>query len=390
MSSLITKKYTVCLYVQGLGQKPWFFDDTINLVTNGCPQKHLKFSQTIDMSDFDYETSQFTSSTSETVFNNRTSDLVAASQAHPNMTVHVKLCLNKDPNNKNYETIPHQKTRLVFLIDRIKSLSNSVRIVLVGHSQGGLVNLEAATERPYQIERLISLSTPYAPSFLASLYGAVIAFEDYLNAMMAVLYPGVSTQILPYFSSCVSTLAEASYYNNLKARWDSLPYRPHLLAICGISCKLKTPGPSMPYFNNMTPIWQPTDDYRAFDGLVSAQEQNAISHAQIVNLYDSSLPCASTLRFLNVPCANSHSANCIGPCPLPIVSYTDVLASFATHMGTYWDEAWAAANDAMKNLPFSSAEYVRPIYDAFIGAFSHGRICTSPEAIQLIRGKLES
>ena len=389
MSSLIVNKYTVCLYVQGLGQGNTFFSNTINLITSSCPAKHIDFNISIDMVGFDCTTNQFWNPSTADIFNQITASLVNISLANPNKIIHARLGLNVDEAGFNYDLITNQKTKLLYVIDRIKNLSNAVRIILIGHSQGGLVNLEATIERPNQIERLISLSTPYSPVYAAALFDQVNEIREVYNTI-AFAFNGQTYGLSPYFSVCVDTLASESYFNSLKTRWSALPYRPHLLAICGISSRIKTNGPLRPFFHGMEVTWEFTDDYRASDGLVSIQEQNAVPNAQIVNLYDDSIPCISSSLFLNTPCANSYSGTCISTCPLPFLDPSQIAITFLQHPNSYKDDALNAAEQAMNNQPFSGPDYVRPIYDAFIGRFSHARICTSAEAIQLIRGKLES
>lgn len=225
MSSLIVNKYTICLYVQGLGQYDTFFEPTINLITSACPQKHAGFYLSVNMQDFDSVSGHFSDPNDEDVFDQTTELLVNTALANPNKTIHARIYINIDPYGQRYDIIENQKTKLVYLIDRIKSLSNSVRIVLIGHSQGGLVNLEAAIARPYQIERLISLSTPYAPVYVAKLFEQINEIRVIFNGVFEILNGG-PYDLSPYSSICVSTLASETYFNDLKGRWNALPYGP--------------------------------------------------------------------------------------------------------------------------------------------------------------------
>lgn len=45
--------------------------------------------------------------------------------------------------------------------DVVKTLNSKVRINLIGHSRGGLINMKYAIDYPYNVDSLVSLGTPY-------------------------------------------------------------------------------------------------------------------------------------------------------------------------------------------------------------------------------------
>lgn len=109
---------------------------------------------------------------------NQLAEIVDLSLNNPNKAILVKTSLDesvysydKDKKETEYlgfDSIENQSIKLVYLVKKIKSLSSKIRLILVGHSQGGLVNLETACKVPSKIHKLISISTPYSPVLMAN------------------------------------------------------------------------------------------------------------------------------------------------------------------------------------------------------------------------------
>ena len=222
-------------------------------------------------------------------------------------------------SNHNLDSIESQKNKLIFIIDEIKKYS-SVELSLVGHSQGGLVNLEATIERSFSIKRVISISTPYAPVYL----GEKLIFLDFffqIGGESAYNLFCNDSKNIPAYKASVEKLCSSSYYSDLKNRWNNLSIKPPLTVITGTAGHLSIyiPGISNPnYYNPDTLNKYP------FDCLVRFYEQTNIQNARFIHLVDKNIPCYEEKGFAKATCYYQHGIymSCKKTCNLSSISFT--------------------------------------------------------------------
>lgn len=280
------------IYQHGLGDGPNRFSETISKLVAKKPSKNAKYTSDkyseshIDMSSYDGENNCYKDDASKTKIINRINDLREFCDKNPNKNVHVATRLNGN------EPIEYQKNRLVELIKYLKNtLGLSRDIVLVGHSQGGLVNLETAIEIPTYISQIISINTPYSANSIAIKATCLINFCNMISVDAAEYYLSIGEKDAKKmdeeekaelakkadgFESCVKALADSDYLEGLKSRWSNLTNRPKLHVITSASALDVT---------NLGLTKRP------FDCLVNLNAQKDIAYDTVQYLVPLSVPC---------------------------------------------------------------------------------------------------
>lgn len=239
MSSIVNNfKYKIVLFQGGLQDDGDGFKKTLELLEKSSSDC-LKYKTKIDMSDFNAPLNCFfgkfgeyySKSTQALIdFKILIADIVAFSKENKGKSILVSTFLNKAFKSEyNLDSIENQKIKLNFIIDELKRYDN-VEISLVGHSQGGLVNLECAIERNLKINRVISISTPYAPVYL----GEKLIFLDFfmkLGGASAYKIFCNDQEEMDRYKTCTETLCSKTYFDNLKSKWNNLEIRPKLFVI---------------------------------------------------------------------------------------------------------------------------------------------------------------
>lgn len=309
-----SKKYTVVLFQGGLGDHGEGFNYTIDLLkskTTGV----IKYNTTLQMHDYDVIKEEFynygkdgyltKASNIVATITSQIAEIVNLSLNNPNKAILVKTSLDEsvysyDKNKKEtkylgFDSIENQSIKLIYLINKIKSLSNKIRLILVGHSQGGLVNLETACKVPGKIEKLLSISTPYSPVLMAN---KLICIATIVNIFGQNVYNFVapSPELAPKYKDRVETLGSSNYFKELKDRWNNLSSRPDLIVIEGVS------GHLFEMIINPDPTCGNTLMKKPFDGLVGVGEQTEIEHCTKHVLTDRNLPCYITGTFKDTTC----------------------------------------------------------------------------------------
>ncbi|MBR2138153.1 MAG: hypothetical protein IKC22_07550 [Bacilli bacterium] len=335
MSSVNKTKYKLVLYQSGLGTAHDYYNDTFEKIIKNdssslmYSEKNKTYKNTfIDMTEYDCEKGYFYGLNSNgykgrsteltNKFNNLIQDIVNTMINNPTKIVHVKTQLNDSFDFADgFDTIENQKIKLMKIINSFKSYNLNLEIYLVGHSQGGLVNLETAIEMPTDIKKMISISTPYSPVSVAK----NLLYIDRLikKAKLGGLLVGDSEEETARYENCANTLTSKDYFKNLKKKWDNLAKRPKLLVITGTSgfvtktvSEFVTIG--VPPFT--TSMMMTFDKKHPFDGLVLTCEQKDISYDNIVNITSKSLPCYSEETFVKKICGANIYDRCQG-CNLP-------------------------------------------------------------------------
>ena len=401
MSSVISqKKCKIVLFQGGLGDGGHAFDETIKLLVK-TSLVFKKYPTRIDMTHYNSASGCFygvvsgyysKSTEAENEFQTLIANIVEFSKNNAGKTILVHTYLNHGfKSEHNLETIANQKIRLVRIIKELKRYGD-IDVSLVGHSQGGLVNLEAAIEVPNMIKQLISISTPYAPVYLAEKLIFLDFFFKIGGARAYELFCKKSENI-PAYEASVETLASSSYFNNLKDRWNNLTARPQLTVITGTAGLIYTDR-SVPDIGSYTPNVMITKE--PFDGLVKIKEQNSISHAKFIHLVNKNVPCYDSKKYSNSICSfrSNYSRTCEEHCTLRDISFS----------GTIIDVLFAQIGKAIKgqdiddfaNNPVVVAIYsgaynrseevqidnnYQKYYDLYADDFSHAWIVEAADTI---------
>jgi hypothetical protein len=329
MSSIISsKKYKIALFQVGLEDSCDSFDQTMNLLSKAS-LNFIKYNKKIDMSHFNPEQNCFygnfngyyTKSTIATIdFKTLIANIVSYAKENEGKTIMVGTNLNRGFNtNHNLDSIENQKIKLIYIIDEIKKYSN-VELYLVGHSQGGLVNLETGIERNTKINKIVSISTPYAPVYL----GERLIFLDFffkLGGETAYSLFCSSTENISAYKASVEKLCSSSYFSDLKSRWNNLTIRPQLTVITGTAGHLYHVIPATGSGATYSPS---VITKYSFDGLVKFSEQADIQNANFIHLGDHNLPCYSERTFAQscCYCQNGIFLTCKKSCTASSISFS--------------------------------------------------------------------
>lgn len=387
-----TNTAKIALFQAGLSQNESFFVDTINMLVNSS-NKMKKFVGSgnipsyIDMSRYNPSDNQFHNSGAGPNLIDQNQKFLDTIEAIVNMAVTnpLKVILVRTNLTRKYDdyynqadSILNQKSKLLKIISEISKTSN-IDIFLVGHSQGGLVNLEAATECPNSIKKLISISTPYSPVYLANTMLLVEHISGIVGESIFQLFATVNHK--DDYRDSIQILGSNNYFNSLKQRWNGLTDRPQLHVITGIS------GLLMIYSGLFC-------QYFPFDGLVRLSEQRSISNASFYDLKSSNLPCANSNGYLVNPCNTltndgntcTKKSNCnltslnIGATLLSMLAdYNESNDTENPHINAI-DACLAGLEDDQSSCPSGYENY----YNIFNSIYSHGRIVISQETIAIL------
>ncbi|MCI6156074.1 MAG: hypothetical protein SOV57_02025 [Bacilli bacterium] len=339
MSSISNMKHTVVLFIPGLGCDGYFYNRTIQkLESNTRNVQEYSYNSNgiteneLNMNNFDVEGNCFReiiqgdyskSSKLYKEFDNKISAIVSLAISNPNKAILVKLTLQYYPCfengtivTKKYDSINNQKEKLCFIIDKIKNKNRGIRIILVGHSQGGLVNLEAAISRSNSIYKVISLSTPYRSVLAADLLAIPLLIGKIIESSFGTnIFSNLSDFDLDdvNYQNRVLNLSSDAYFTDLHIRWNNLVNRPPLLVISGTSGHLVTRDIGV------------IRTKQSFDGLVRTCEQNNIANATHLNLAKTTVPCLPQKTIFNETCFDHVLSPCYYLCPLPNFGIKDAL-----------------------------------------------------------------
>lgn len=141
--------------------------------------------------------------------------------------------------SNNIGRVAEQVEELHKIIEKLRTITGITHFYLIGHSKGGLVNMKYSITYPGEVEKLISIGTPYNPNFLGFLQARIddifavqavteaLHFDGPLAAVHGAIYG-----LLDHFL-CDEDLGSIVFYEQLKKDWRNLPnsYRPIVYAI---------------------------------------------------------------------------------------------------------------------------------------------------------------
>lgn len=403
MSSINNREYKLVLYQAGLAQNHSFFDRTLSKVQMFSSSNVLytkpgmSFQNSfIDMTYFNGESNSFFPSSDigsipNPHFNNfqaTIADVINQLINNYPKTLHVKTQLTNSPGFiDGFESISNQKQKLKRIIGAICSYNLNIKIILIGHSQGGLVNLETAIDIPNLIHSLVSISTPFSP---VSVGKNLLYLGRLLRKKLSeTLFSPDSPESLQRYEDRAETLTSANYFSDLKQRWDNLESKPKLFVITGASALIRRTVTD--YFQmGDPPIYVPIHtEYRfPFDGLVKIDEQKSINCFAVVDIADPSLPCFSDKDYAKSSCSHGSVSKCYS-CPLPKFDPASAVFTSALDLITGGDPFSNGIVQAMLDgaslVPLKN-DYYEQYYDIFASEYSHAHIAQCDETVLEILG----
>lgn len=411
MSSLPpTCSYRIVLFQSGLGDD----GQSINGLINGLVSSNSLFKKyvpVLDLSHFDPVSCDFCVNTEngavhsneyEQQFLLSINNLVSYAHTFFDKVVLVRTRLNVIFGKSYdcvYDTIQNQSKKLNAIIDALK-IHSGIRLFLVGHSQGGLVNLESAITKQLKIEKIISISTPYAPArvginFLCWEH----IFALFKKSMVSAL---VSEEYRNYVLQSLYTLVSNEYFSDLLGRWNATSYRPPLAVITGTSGLLTE--------NYVNAYGVPTlTMHIPFDGLVCIGEQRAISYATYYDLINPNAPCCSNDGFLAQGCCHAVrnsiftiGCNQFNNCVFSTISIDSTFIGALFQMAfdvisgnTTLDETsfqnhpfFSAVNEGLTKYNYTGTSDYENAYNIAFDAYNHLHILTNDETIEIVASLL--
>lgn len=259
-----------------------------------------------------------------------------------------------------YANIDAQSIRLKYIIDKIYEYENDINVFLIGHSQGGLVNLQVSNDDSYGIiKKVISISTPYSKVELidANKMGLCI------DALMGIFLHNDKTNndySKENLRDCIYTLLLKYKYETLKEERNKLTNKASIINIIGGS------GLALKKINS-------TYSCNVFDGLVSIYEQNNID-AKHTYLFIDDVPCKTLNKYLYLhkECSKKNDIvdNCVcGKCPLDKLIYNDCLDELLSSSSNLYEEISLASYN--KDY-YSTVEERNELLNIYKHNYSHG------------------
>ena len=335
-------------------------------------------------------------------------DIVSYCSLHndKNVIIRTRLC---GVNTATPDSIYYQKERLNYIIQSLESNVNFSRdIVLIGHSQGGIVSLESSINHNTTVKKVITISTPFGASegaklFMFIYYIGRIFSEEITNNIISHVYNVTDTTQLV---QSINALSDNSYFNDetnmtgLIQRFNALSVKPQVYNLGGIS-GLADIFP----FNSL--FGGDYDDVNGFDGLVFGIEMVKLANTTKYFILPSDIP--------TLPCINNNPnqgnylkgcKNCNNNCLLKqnyinliqliINSLDDLIADlddFLNGITTFSNLSTTAQNliDAIsyglagEALPSSLSSYTS-IYNIYKADNNHQNILTNLEILMFIKG----
>lgn len=279
-------------------------------------------------------------------------------------------------------SVEEQAARLAFIIRTLKvDLMSLMRISLVGHSQGGVVNLAAATIVGSLIYQLISVSTPYRD---------VQAFKDlYAIALLGQVrqdaFAGFYQRLIGEIpQEAMNNLSKNSlryltfvYSTRIKNRFYRLKKRPLLHVIVGISGL---------YEENIFGV------KRSFDGFITGSEQQDVKYDDRVVLTVEDLPCHKNV--FPAPNVNDSCFFC-SSCEMPVARALDTVREIARGVKPLQiiEDIVEGGNDARfklpRRFPKDDHHFYHVFYNMYSAPTSHSGIIENNKTAEAIRRWLE-
>lgn len=365
----------IIIYNAGFANRDESLTPTANLVCERYPHDNLRptFRGNIILLNMDYYrehkdgTFHFTSKTREDEMYHNLNALINFAKRNPGKNIHVVTVLS---GKSSVDPVYLQVKRLKFILNYLKlerKITNP--LILVGHSQGGIVNMETSLTHHFMIERIISISTPYSQ---------VTAARDFLSLVPARIAKNVVKGLAPdlkdgykYVDSIVY-LGSTDHYDQMRESWDKIKdVRPKLHVIGGISGLIES------YVANLFP-----KTVQVTDGLVTLFEQCQIDYDTIHSFIPEELKCVldGSEQYLK------DCINCKRKCHFSTISIRNIVTKLEFNFvvnRTEVEHFIVMANHGIKGEP-NTEGYYQELYDIFANDYSHASIRYYEGTIKLI------
>lgn len=187
-------------------------------------------------------------------------------------------------------TIELQVSRLMYCIRYLKrDLKTRARIVLIGHSQGGVVNLLTAVRSKGMVDQIISINSPYSEvqpvkdafTMIRLLHLGDEAFRNYFRQIIRGKITDKQTKNLIENAKVYLT---PNYLERLKKNFYKTKDRPRLslvVSTCGV-------------YNDSLLGWR-----RSYDGFIPVSSQMDVKYDDVTFLREHVLPCEKNSLLMN-------------------------------------------------------------------------------------------
>jgi pimeloyl-ACP methyl ester carboxylesterase len=230
------KKGSIVLFQHGIFGNEDSFTEAIAKLVKQAPNRHIAFPDTfINMNSFKKmgynNTYLFETPESQLEFNDTIKNIALFAKDHPNHNILVRTRLS---GINKADSIQNQKEKLALIVRRLYDLIDGRPIVLVGHSQGGLVNMETALKCPSYIDKIISLNTPFSVNSIGRTFFPIATF---CHRFGIPLNAGIDTFDFKDDDvyHALGTLVNFVYFADLKKRWESATNKPTAIALAGLA-----------------------------------------------------------------------------------------------------------------------------------------------------------
>lgn len=406
MSSIIkseNNKKTVLLYVPGLGSSINYFDNHMaKLAKKNNRVKiypgEIEINYNNDIKNLGAQSLDNNTQVDVMKFSNDLSNLIDFIKKNEDNVILVKthLSLSYHKNSLlDYDSISKQSTKLINFIKGIKQIDSDIKIKLVGHSLGGIINLKAGIEIPNLIEEIISISTPYKPVLFAKLLWLIYLPESTINKFLELVklnkrinYTNAifemsdsSNEEKEKYYGIVSALSNKSFFDSLKRKWYSLKNKPKLSVITGVSAHFMTTIPILFLeINNRYP----------FDGLVFGSEQTDIEATDKYILGNGAIECYNESKGYTNSCHKYFGLieNHVCNHKLPCLDIGSMLFNILKNLSIENEkESLKAFIDGFYNKALENEKY-KFYYKMTNSQYSHSHLQDADETIEIILAKL--
>lgn len=417
------------IYVAGLSQDYHFFKRHFDNLVAECGYRCIRYEKPFDMSNFNVQRNDFFYGSGESRgtnynfiedFVSNLKDLVKFLKENRGKVIllgtkldsyRVSFSSDENENFKFYDSIDNQAKKIIYIINAINNLVPETKITLVGHSQGGLVNLRAAPQVENKIEKIISIATPYSSVFFANVFLGINFVSSIFNFNIGSLIN--KEKDFECYVQRSKDLTNNGYIESIKRDWYAMKNRPKLFVIVGASGRIRYTT-KMKNFNGML-MYGYENQFIKFDGLVTVAEQCAIDNAAFYYLYPKNGDCKFNYKGKTVSCITKDTVNINHTClsKLPMINELDI---FLFSHGTFqkyvyklpgydsftFQKAIDVATKALgkhyedETNPDEIVEYnaetesLQRIYDIYSSDYSHGRIVNSYKVTKIMLGFIQN
>ncbi|MDE5617302.1 MAG: GPI inositol-deacylase [Ureaplasma sp.] len=339
---------SIVIYQHGIGGSEDDLYETIRrLVQSNTFRNQAYLDDFVNMNDFNVSTKKFNSNSEKEKAENILDEIVRRIEETPTKNIHFRTRLG---GFRCYDSIDNQVEKLIYIIKYLVDVKKvNKKIVLVGHSQGGLVNIKTAIALEGYIDQLISISTPYDPvdmgASLLTLYNIAKFFnipgvEKILTQSDVDMDDPNQQALIKEIKTGAEVLTNRNYFKKIHEDWKNAKNKPKLHVISGTAGTYRKSivVPSSGLGSSLSPSYgtdlELTVKYlkTPFDGIVMTSEQYNIEYDTYHPLCDISLPCIKngTYKF------KSYCGECYLGCPLSSFDLEDtVIDAFFTGLSNW-------------------------------------------------------